>query len=260
MSYNRKRSIVAIVQARMGSKRIPGKVLMDIAGKPMVRFIIDRLQISQFIDNVVLAITVSKSDDTLARYLDDEKVPYYRGSENDIVERFYKAAQKFDADTVVRVWGDCPLIDASLIDIMIKEYFDKKADYATNGNPATYPLGMDAEIYSLGTLKYIFNNTDDPFYREFPFKYIQDMSSKFKIANIIYKKDVSDIKLTVDYPQDAKVILEIINYFSSTGKPLQLDNIVKFCENNKEIFYKTKELARNVEYKESLRLRETRKE
>lgn len=250
--------IVAAIQARMNSKRLPGKPLMKICAKSMLEHILERLLKSRFIGTVCVATSDNPRDDELARYLESKKIPYFRGPEEDIVGRLYGTAEKFKAETLVRVWGDCPLIDVSVIDKMLDEYFKKKADYATNSSPSSYPFGMNAEVYGFKALEEIFYGTKDPFYREFPIEYVKK-SKKLKMINVLYEKDISDIKLTVDYPQDVEVISKIINHFSSTGENLNLDNIIKFYKKNREIFRAAGDLPRNVEYKENLHLRSDEK-
>jgi spore coat polysaccharide biosynthesis protein SpsF (cytidylyltransferase family) len=224
---------------------------MNIDGKPMLEYIISRLKISKKITDVIIATTTSPTDNSLVDYLEKKNIPYYRGEVDDIVERFYRGALKRKADVVVRIWGDCPLVDASVIDIMLEEYHKRNADYVHN---VDYPFGMNAEIYNLKVLEHLFQNVSDLFYREFPFEYVRN-NNKFNVVKVKYKKNVSDLRLTIDYPQDAEIVLGIVEYFSSKQKTLNVDNIVNFYENNKQIFDKNKNLARNIEYKEAIRLR-----
>ena len=252
---NTKRT-VAVIQARMGSSRLPGKILLKIAGKSMLEHIAAHLRESRFIDMICVATTENPKDDALIDYLNAAKIAYYRGSENDIVSRLYQTAVKFNADTLVRVWGDCPLIDSIVVDRMLEKYFNAKADFASNDAPPTYPFGMNAEVYSVRTLKAIFDDVKDPFYREFPFEYIKD-SNRFKAINVAYSRDVSHISLTVDYKEDAEVISRVIESLKKEGKKVELENIIEFCEKNKSLFDKTKKLSRNIEYNESIKLRKS---
>ena len=243
----------------MGSSRLPGKILISICGRPLLEHIITNLKGSSLINEICVATTDNRKDDELAAYLENKGIGYFRGSENDIVSRLYHTALKFNADTLVRVWGDCPLITAPIVDRLLEEYLAVRADFASNDNPATYPLGMNAEVYRFKTLEDIFNGTQDPFYREFPFEYIKD-HPEFKAVYVSYNKDVSHFNLTVDYPQDLEVISEIITQLSSNGGKVELKNIIDFCEKNAYLFKKTEDLSRNIEYKNSLRLREKNKD
>ncbi|MFH1777833.1 MAG: NTP transferase domain-containing protein [Candidatus Omnitrophota bacterium] len=249
MNYVDKLNIIAIVQARLGSTRLPKKVLVDIDGRTMIEYIIGRLKSSKIINKVVVTTTTDSSDDLLVDYLREKNISCFRGRTNDIVQRFYEAGVEFNADIVVRIWGDCPLIDAVVIETMLNEHHRQHADYTSN---VDYPFGMDAEIYSIKTLKYLFDNVNDPFYREFPFEYIKD-SNVFKAVKVSYGRSASNINLTMDYPQDLDIIRKIIDHFSKNQLPLELDNIVDFCRNNKEIFAAASDLSRNIEYHQSLR-------
>jgi spore coat polysaccharide biosynthesis protein SpsF (cytidylyltransferase family) len=245
-------NIIAVIQARMGSTRMPGKPLMSISGKTMLGIIIDRLTQSREVDSICIATTDSPKDDELAEYLDTNNILYSRGPEYDIIGRLLGAAIKFKADIIVRVWGDCPLIDAEVIDRMIEECLKHESVYVTNSNPPTFPFGINAEIYSRDIIERIVSCTNDSFYREFPFEYIKS-DKQINILNVEYKKDASGINLTVDYPQDVKVIETILEHFLSSGRDANIDNIVEFCEKNKHIFEISKGLPRNIEYKEYLK-------
>jgi len=246
------KKIIAVIQARMGSTRMPGKPLMRISEKTMLDIIIDRLTQSQKIDNICIATTDNPKDNKLTEYLDGNNILYSRGPEYDIIGRLLNAAIKFKADILVRVWGDCPLIDAGVIDRMIEECLKYKSAYVTNSNPPTFPFGMNAEIYSRDVIERIVSCTNDSFYREFPFEYIKS-DKQINILNVEYKKNASNINLTVDYPQDVKVIETILDHFLFSGKDINTDNIVEFCEKNKHIFEISKDFPRNIEYKEYLK-------
>ena len=172
--------IVAIIQARMESTRLPGKVLKDISGKPMLWHLIKRVQQARHVDEVAIAATTNKADDRLEKFAIDNNLGIYRGSEEDIVDRYLNAGRKFDANIVVRIWGDCPLIDPELIDKLIEKYIDGNYEYANNFNPPTYPTGMNFEIYSLESLERIWKETNDTFYRQYPFEYIYAHHDSFK--------------------------------------------------------------------------------
>ena len=247
MTKNRK--IVAVVQARMGSKRLPGKVMRLIAGKPLIMYPFERLSKSKYIETVGLATSINPKDDELAEYFKINQIPCFRGSEDDIVARLYGAAKAFNAGALVRIWGDGPLIDPFVVDRLIGEYLASGVDYATNSKPPTFPFGMTAEIYSFKTLEILYSETEDPFYREFPREYIIG-NRKFKMINVSYKKDVSNIRLTVDYEEDAKNIESIIKHFLSTGKIMNLENLISFYEKNKKTFDSASALPRNIEYNE----------
>jgi glutamate-1-semialdehyde-2,1-aminomutase len=147
------RNIVAIVQARMGSTRLPGKVLANIAGEAMLGHIVARVRRSRMISQVIVATSNGSEDDVLAEYCRQKGFPVFRGSESDVVDRYYQAAKVYGADTIVRITGDCPLTDAEVIDRVITAYFSEECDYASNILICTYPDGLDAEVFSFNALE-----------------------------------------------------------------------------------------------------------
>jgi len=138
--------VVALVQARMGSIRLPGKVLKSIVGRPMIELLLTRLSQSTELDEIVLATSEEKQNDQLQSVVESLGYRCIRGSEKDVLSRFYKSARCADADVIVRITGDCPLVDPGLVDRCIKGYKNSNVDYFSNTNPATYPNGLDVEV------------------------------------------------------------------------------------------------------------------
>src|SRR5262249_37789783 len=144
--------IVAIVQARMNSSRLPGKVLQEIAGQPMLWHVVQRTRQAQLLDRVVVATSDQSSDDPLAEFCARENIPCFRGSEQDVLDRYYQAARSIQADGIVRITSDCPLIDPDVIDKVIRAYEEEHYDYAANVLRYTYPNGLDVEVFSMTAL------------------------------------------------------------------------------------------------------------
>ena len=134
---------IAIVQARMGSTRLPGKVLKNLKGKPILDYVIERLRLSKNIDDIVLAIPTKDKDDVLEEYAKEKNLNYFRGSEDDVLGRYYHAAKEYGADVVVRITSDCPLIDAEIVDSVIKKHVEGNFDFTANVLVRTYPRGLD---------------------------------------------------------------------------------------------------------------------
>lgn len=247
--------VVALIQARMASMRLPGKVLMELAGKPMLLHIASRLQYGRLIDKVVVATSINKKDDAIEEFCRMHKIDFYRGSENDISERLYRASMTYQADVAVRVWGDCPLIDPFLIDEGIDNFMKSKADYLSNFFPKkSYPRGFEFEIYSISTLENIVSNIKDDFFREFPFEFVWKNRHKFSIVSLKNEVDLSDFaNFTVDYPQDAEAVSEILKHFALQKHIFGFREVVKYCQENKWIVDKNKGLERNIEYKRKLK-------
>ena len=147
------KKVVAIVQARLGSIRLPKKVMADVNGETLINLLLKRLKNSKQIDQILLATSDKNVDDELERYIKSLGFDVYRGKENDVLDRFAKAASLANADVIVRITGDCPLIDSYLVDEIIELYFNSKADYASNREPPTFPDGLDVEVMSFSALQ-----------------------------------------------------------------------------------------------------------
>ena len=251
-----KAQIVAIVQARMGSTRLPGKVLKKILGKPMLWHIVNRVEKSRYVNTVIIATTMDKKDDAIEGFADEYHLGIYRGSENDIVDRYYNAARKYHADVIVRIWGDCPLIDPEIIDKVIEQFLSNNADYANNSKPHTFPFGMNVEIYSFNTLERIWKETKDPFFREYPFEYIYANQNSFKAVYVKNDVDLSDLHWTVDYIEDFDLVTKIFENLYSTERVFNMNDILNVMNKHPELREMNKGLRRNIEYKEDLRKRE----
>lgn len=199
---------ICIIQSRMGSKRLPGKALRDIGGTPMIIRVVERARESEVIDEVVVATTSKREDDSLVGELHRHGIPYFRGSEEDVLERYYQCAQHFSADIVVRVTGDCPFIDAKIIDQMWQILCTDGLEYITNRTPPTFPDGLDVELFSIGALKEAYSNTTSYFEREHVTPYFYSEGKVFR--NFAYHKDLSNFRLTVDDASDLKIAKLIV--------------------------------------------------
>jgi len=242
--------VVGTIQVRMSSTRLPGKALKPICDKPMLWHLVRRVQEAKSIDDVIVATTFNKEDDILERFAVDNDLRVYRGSENDIVDRIFNAGKENDADIVVRVWGDCPLIDPDLIDIVLLRFIEGSYDFATNSHPPTYPFGMNIQVYSMSALERIWNETTDMFYRQYPHEYIYANHDSFKTMYDRNDIDLSNIHLTVDYIEDFELVTEIFKHLYNDRKTFHLGDIVKLLENHPELKEMNQDLVRNIEYNE----------
>ena len=199
--------IVAIIQARMGSTRLPGKMMMDIAGKPAIENVWDRVRLSKHLDEIWLATSVDSQDDVLAQWAEDKSVLCYRGSENDVLDRFYQVAVKSHTDVVVRLTGDCPLHDSNTIDKVIDLYGDgTRYDYVSNVVPPTYPDGLDVEVFSFDVLADAWHNARLKSEREHVTPYIRSHAKPARIGNLLNDVDLSMYRWTLDTKEDLKLI------------------------------------------------------
>ena len=237
-------SIIAIVQARMGSTRFPGKVMRPIGfGVPMIEVLLSRLKKSKMIDEIILATSTDLKNNPLVDHVSKLGYIVFQGSENDVLDRYYNAALQHRCDAIVRITGDCPLVDPEIVDIVIDLYKNSNADYACNTSPPTYPDGLDVEVFSFSSLEIAWREAKTNYECEHVTPFIRK-SGKFKVKNIVNSKDYSNERWTVDEPEDYKVVKSIFNYFSpridfTWNEVLQLRNI------RHDIFSANQHLNRN---------------
>ena len=205
--------IIAIVQARMGSTRLPGKVLKPIVNKPMIELLLTRLSQSKELDQIVVATSMDPKNDQLQMVVESLGFRCIKGSENDVLSRYYTIAKSVSADVIVRITGDCPLVDPVLVDKCIREFKKIEVDYLSNTNPATYPDGLDVEVMSFASLEKANNETNSEFDREHVTPFIRNNNILSK-SSISHTQDLSSLRWTVDEPEDLIVVTNIFEYFS----------------------------------------------
>jgi glutamate-1-semialdehyde 2,1-aminomutase len=235
--------IIALVQARMGSTRLPNKVMKPIAGIPMIELLLTRLTRSKEVDQIVLVTSVHERNIPLLEHVQKLGYTCEQGSENDVLERYTQAAKKHKADVVVRITGDCPLLDPGLVDEVIRQFKSEKVDYFCNTNPPTYPDGLDVEVFTFKALEQASRETADPFDREHVTPYLRK-SGKFKIAAMQYSENLSLLRWTVDEPADFVVIEKVFEHFNSTIDFTWVD-VLALQKQHPEIFNINKHLVRN---------------
>jgi glutamate-1-semialdehyde 2,1-aminomutase len=205
--------IVALVQARMGSTRLPGKVLRSITGKPMIELLLARLSQSSELDEIVVATSEENQNNQLQSVVESLGYKCTRGSEKDVLSRFYESAKFTGADIIVRITGDCPLVDSILVDECIKGYKNSNVDYFSNVDPVSYPDGLDIEVMSFESIERANNETDSEFDREHVTPYIRN-SDSFSKSSMQHTKDLSNQRWSVDEPEDLAVVTNIFEHFS----------------------------------------------
>lgn len=197
---------VLIIQARMQSSRLPGKVLLPLAGKPMLEWVITRAEHARVIDACMVATTVDVADDPIEHWCSEQNVPVYRGSQFDVLDRYYHAALQAEADVIIRVTADCPLIDPALIDRLFAFYVKEQADFAANRLPPpwhrTYPIGLDAEIVSMDMLTKAWKNAEEKYEREHVMPWFYDTPGRCKVSILDNSEDFGMHRWTVDTPED----------------------------------------------------------
>jgi len=203
--------IVALIQARMGSTRLPGKTMADICGRPMLRHIVDRVSAAKSIDRIVVATTISPSDEAIAKYCAQEGIACFRGDEQDVLDRFYRAAKAHAASAVVRITSDCPLSDPEVIENVIARFKQGDCDYASNTLRYTYPDGLDVEVFSFSALERAWHEAQKPSEREHVTPYLR--AGKFRTGSVESEDPLSpdEYRWTVDHASDLEFVRSIFN-------------------------------------------------
>ena len=204
---------VAIIQARMGSTRLPGKVLMDVGGRTVLQRVVDRVRHAEQIDEVVVATTQLPRDAVIEGHCGDMNVACFRGSESDVLDRYLQAAKQFQAEAVVRITSDCPLIDAYWIDKAVQALARQIVDCAYNDVPRTLPRGLDVEAFTFSALQRAADVSDQAFQREHVTAVFYDRRDWFRVVCLPGQHDWAKYRLTVDTPQDLELIRKIYASF-----------------------------------------------
>lgn len=224
-------STVIIIQARVGSTRLPNKVLTDIAGKPMLQHVIERCQKSSHADAVMVATTDNVHDDGIVALCESIGTPVYRGSEDDVLDRYKQAAEMIDADVIVRITSDCPLIDPEILDSVIEVFTDEKPEYMSNVIERTYPRGLDCEIFSRTVLERVWNEATQKHEREHVTPYILENPEKFTVLSMKGERDESKHRWTVDTEEDLALVKAIYAELGADGA-FGWNDILELVENN----------------------------
>lgn len=231
--------VVCLVQARVGSTRLPGKILKEICGKTILHHEIDRLKKCKEIDEIVIATTDKEDDDKIVNEAKKLSVKYFRGSENDVLSRFYYSAKENNADIIVRVTSDCPCIDFEILDKMLiyfkEKYKEKQVDYLSNTIKRTYPRGYDIEIFTFSALEKSYINAKKEYEREHVTPYIYDKTNNFLKLSFENKEDYSKYRVTLDTIEDFIVIKNIFENLYYKNPYFKLNDVVQYLNNNLHI-------------------------
>jgi len=207
--------IAAIIQARMESTRLPGKVLMDMGGKTVLARMVDRLRQAARINEIVVATIDSVADDAISKECHRLEVATFRGSENDVLDRYHRAARKCAAQVVVRITSDCPVIDPQLVDETIRVFHEQCGDCASNIFPRTYPRGLDTEVFTRSALEQAWHDAHKPYQREHVTPYFYQHPELFRLASLRGQVDYSQYRWTLDTAEDLELLRAIYARFSN---------------------------------------------
>jgi spore coat polysaccharide biosynthesis protein SpsF (cytidylyltransferase family) len=250
--------IAAIIQARMGSTRLPNKVMMPVMGKPLLGWMLDRIASCIEIDEVIVATTLDVRDNVIAQFVESVKCRVYRGSERDVLDRYYKAACLVQPDAVVRITADCPLLDPNVLDSMIRSFKVSDLDFLSNSEPlpSSWPDGMDISIIGFNALQKAWQCAFKPSDREHVTFHFWRNPSIFNCKTIHHEPDWSRYRITIDYPEDFELIKSIIEHFGAIGpakvKNTTMEEIINFLELNPTVFKLNEKYTRGIGWKPAL--------
>ncbi len=206
--------VLAIIQARTASTRLPLKVLTQLSGVPMLTRVVRRTKRARRLDEVLVATSVSAHDDAIEDLCGREGWPCFRGSEEDVLDRYFQAAKAHGGDPIVRITADCPLIDPGLIDDIVAVFLEGEWDYASNTiEPRTFPRGLDAEVFSFEALQKAWELDKNPAWREHVTPYIYRNPEGFRLKGVVHEADLSHMRWTVDTPEDLQLVRRIYAAF-----------------------------------------------
>lgn len=244
---------VAIIQARMGSSRLPGKVLMKVDGRELLSYMLERVQAAKNVTTTLLATTKDSKDDPIVGFCERNKIPYFRGDENDVLDRYYQAALTVKPDVVVRLTSDCPLIDPQIIDAVVAAHTAAGNDYTANTAPpvGTYPDGMDVEVFSFAALERAWKEAKLPSEREHVTFYLWK-TGLFKTSRVDLPESLSSFRLTVDYPEDLAVVTAVLKALHAKNPLFTMRQVIDFLHENPAIRERNATIGWNQGWKAAL--------
>lgn len=230
----KKMKVVATVEARMASTRLPGKTMMKVVNKPILELVVERLRMAKTVDEVVVATTVNPKDDVIVEFCKRKGISYHRGSEEDVLGRVIEAAKKFKGDIIIQSGADNPFYDPNLVDELVKIYKTGKYDYVANDMKLTYPLGVDAHVMSFETLKDVGKKATKPRERDDVPRYIWEHPKEYRIFNLEAPKELCrpELRLTLDYEEDLILTRKIYEALYPKNPKFTTLDVIKFLDAN----------------------------
>lgn len=245
--------ILAILQARMSSSRLPGKVMMPLLGQPMLARQLERVRRAILIDHLMVATSVDASDDPVALLCEQTGTACFRGQLDDVLDRFYQAALPYRPEYIVRLTGDCPLADPELIDRVIRSCLDSGCDHLSNGGePITFPDGLDVEVLRFSALEQAWNEARLPSEREHVTPFIYNRPQRFRLGQYKNPVDLSHLRWTVDEPDDFELVRIIYETLYPQQSDFGTDAILRLLEDRPELATLNTRHVRNEGYAKSL--------
>lgn len=244
--------ILAILQARMSSKRLPGKVIRTILGRPMLELQIERILRCEKIDQLIVATSINQDDDPIEALCQKIEIPCFRGDLANVLDRFYQAARQYHPQHVVRLTGDCPLADPILIDELIEFYLARGCDYASNCLEPTLPDGLDAEIFSFETLAKAWQEAQLPSHLEHVTQFMNSQPKRFTIACYKYRQNLSRYRWVVDEPEDLELVKRIYEKLYPLNPEFGTEDIVALLKRDAKLVEINQRFKRNEGLQQSM--------
>jgi len=241
---------IAIVQARMGSTRLPGKVLLPLAGRPVLGHVVERLSYCSTLAGVVVATTTQASDDAVAEFCDDAGVPVFRGSEDDVLDRYHQASAQFEADPVVRITADCPAIDPTVVDQVVNGFLE--GEYDLFGLMGEFPDGLDCTVFARSALDRAWEEATLASEREHVGPYIQNHPDLFQTSGIELFEGQGHQRWTLDEPEDYELLTAIFDALYRPDDPFLSAEVIEFLDGHPELIAINHNVVRNEGYITSL--------
>ena len=242
---------IAVIQARLQSTRLPGKMLQPIQGCPLLARTVERVARAKLIDEVVVATSVGDGDNALAEFCEAEGIRVFRGSEEDVLDRFYQAGRTFGGDILVRVPGDCPLADPGVVDLMLQTYMDGDYDYVSNTIAPTFPDGLCTEVFPIGVLEQACQEAELVSEREHVTPYIYKHPELFRLHNVVHSENLSDLRWTVDEAADLEFMRQV--YAAMGEREFGMADVLELLTQDSELAELNRGTARNEGYEKSLK-------
>jgi spore coat polysaccharide biosynthesis protein SpsF len=242
--------VVAIIQARMSSTRLPGKVLMPLAGQPVLAHVVQRSQACRKVNEVVVATSTDTSDDAIEKWCADNQVSLYRGSLNDVLDRYYQAAKLHGADAIVRITADCPAIDPQTVDEVIQGFIE--GGYEFYGLSGEFPDGLDCTVFSFKAIEQAWREAKLPSEREHVGPYIEKNPQLFKSGGLKKYTDLSHMRWTLDEPRDYEFLCQVFDQLANQDKLFTAEDVLTLLKDQPELQTINQTIVRNEGYLKSL--------
>ena len=245
-----KSTVHAIIQARCGSSRFPAKVFALIDGKPLLWHVVNRLKGAETLSKIIIATTTNPLDDKIVEWCEKEHVDYFRGSESDVLERYYMASHAFPSDYVVRITADDPFKEPVVIDSVVNKLIDEHLDAVTNNNPPSFPEGLDCEAFTSAALQKAQSEAKDAFEREHVTQYFYRHPELFKLGNVSCDKQLSHLRWTIDKQVDLEMVNAVYAHRAEANKGMMLhmQEILQILEQTPEICQINASVERSAMY------------